>query len=137
MVPECQHGPRVWEQAGFAEGVWLCPLTFGGCDDLKADKVEKPDVKLGRWQTALRDAACDKTLTLPVKGIGFILATYATTATGRGIFPKQKKVAEAAGICRQQVNKHIGTLVKLGWLTEEKRLNGGVRVYRLTLPAVV
>jgi hypothetical protein len=85
------------------------------------------------WNKALRDCL-HPGLTLTVKGMGWLLSTYAKNEDGTNVYPSRATVAERANITRAaKVDPHVERLIALGWLAEVGTRYDGVKEYRLTV----
>lgn len=86
------------------------------------------------WDRALRETPG---ISLALRGVLSLMATYATYKTGEDIRPSLSQLAEDLGIHRSSLTNHVGKGVRLEWLgcAEDNRLHGKPSVYRLTRPS--
>jgi Helix-turn-helix domain len=72
------------------------------------------------WQRALRDSG----LPAATRLVGLVLSTY-MNMQGGSAFPGASRLANDTGLCVRTVKKHLGRLVRTGWLVIVER--GGLK----------
>ena len=94
---------------------------------------ERRTVGRFEWERALRDTPG---VSMALRGVLALMATYATTKTGEDIRPSLSAMAERLGAHRSTLTKHVTEGVRLGWLecAEDNSRHGKPSVYRLTRP---
>ena len=82
------------------------------------------------WERALRGH-----VTLPVLGVGFLIATYVNAKSG-SCWPSVATLAKDASVTEGTIRKHCRTLEAQGWITRDQ--GGGTQstTYHLTHPEV-
>lgn len=97
-------------------------------------RSERQSVGRFEWEQALRETPG---ISMALRGVLSLMATYATTKTGEDIRPSLSAVAERLGVHRPSLSRSVANAVRLGWLecTEDNSLHGKPSVYRLTIPS--